>query len=346
MSLAFSRLHSNLVFYFLLLYAAIAMSLDHTHANDSMSELAAGGLVLIKTNDIAMQREDLYLSENEVRIYYEMRNDAGRSIKSRVAFPLPEVPHSTPSGFTTSTGGYNIPFQPITDPNFLNFSVTANGTTIRPELEIKAMLNGKDIAKDLLAIGGLALALQPGEFMSDERPLPEAEKLKLKSLGAFEAVDEMIYRLPWKTYVTYHWLQTFEPGVTRIEHRYRPIVGRHMVAFQKGRSITVTGIENAKLDYCISSSMENILRGIVKPQTDGGLLFANSLGYILKTGSNWAGQKIENFKLTIEAGQNTQITSLCTDLPLSKKGKGIFVSEVKNYEPKTNLNIIFIRSTP
>jgi hypothetical protein len=334
------------MFKHVIMAVAIFAPVCHALANDSMSELAAGGLVMLKTNDVAMQREDLYLSEKEVRIQYKMRNDTGRSITSRVAFPFPEVPHNTPSGYATSTGGYNIPFQSLNDPNFLRFSVAVNGVTIRPEVEIKAMLNGKDIASNLLAIGGYSLVLQPGEFMSDERPMAENVKLQLKSIGAFEAIDDIIYKLPWTTYITYHWLQTFDPGVTKIEHRYQPIMGRHLVAFQKGRPIEITGVKNSDSFYCIDSSMERKLRRLAKHQKDGGVLFANSLGYILKTGGNWAGQRIENFKLTIDASQNTQITSLCTDLPLVRTGKNKFTSEVKYYEPKENLNIIFIRSAP
>src|SRR5215468_10449147 len=77
-------------------------------ANDSGSELAGGGIVLVKNDVIAMQREDLTLSPSEVRVRYEMRNDSGSPVTLRVAFPLPEIPAQTPGGRTTTTGGYNI----------------------------------------------------------------------------------------------------------------------------------------------------------------------------------------------------------------------------------------------
>ena len=49
-------------------------------ANDSSSELAAGGIVLVKTDAITMQREDLTLSPSEVKVRYEMRNDTGQPV--------------------------------------------------------------------------------------------------------------------------------------------------------------------------------------------------------------------------------------------------------------------------
>ena len=41
-------------------------------ANDSAAELAAGGLVLVKTDAISIQREDLTVSPTGVRVRYEI----------------------------------------------------------------------------------------------------------------------------------------------------------------------------------------------------------------------------------------------------------------------------------
>ena len=109
-------------------------------ANYSAAELAAGGLELVKTDAITMQREDLALSPSEVRVRYEMRNDTGQPVTLRVAFPMPEVPRMTPGGMTTGpddgNGPNNIALRPPTDPNFLNFRVRSNGQEIKPEVEI------------------------------------------------------------------------------------------------------------------------------------------------------------------------------------------------------------------
>ena len=45
----------------------ITVGADRAAANDSAAELAAGGLVLVKSDAITMQREDLTLSPSEVR---------------------------------------------------------------------------------------------------------------------------------------------------------------------------------------------------------------------------------------------------------------------------------------
>ena len=315
-------------------------------ANDSMSELAAGGLILITNDDIVMQKEDLYLSENEIKIRYEMRNESQRTIKARVAFPLPEIPHMTPSGFTTSKGGYNIAIQPPTDPNILDFSVVVNGNVIYPDVEMKALLKGKDIASDLVLFGGQSLVLRSGEFMLDEKPISDQLREQLMVIGAFEKVDELIYKLPWRTYVTYHWVQDFPPGVTVIEHRYTPVIGRHLVALSKNNKINISGFDHGASRYCITPKMIQELKKLSAAKVENDPLFANTLGYILKTGAHWKGRAIEELNITIQASDKTQITSLCTKLPLVKKRQNEFFATMKNYKPNKDLNIIFIRKDP
>src|ERR1700755_670655 len=103
-------------------------------ANDSGSELAGGGIVLVKNDDIAMQREDLTLSPAEVRVRYEMRNDSGKPVTLRVAFPMPEIPAWTPDGFHTATNPRPImlPDREVRSPNFIGFRVWADGRELTP----------------------------------------------------------------------------------------------------------------------------------------------------------------------------------------------------------------------
>ena len=142
-------------------------------ANDSSSELTAGGLVLTRNDGIAMQREDLTLSTDEVSVRYEMRNDTGKPVTLRVAFPLPDVPVWTPGGKTVRDRagqeiGHNIDLPDVVDPNYLGFSVTADGKPLTVETDIHAVLpDGRDIVKDLYRIGGWNLVLRPSFYEAD-----------------------------------------------------------------------------------------------------------------------------------------------------------------------------------
>ena len=86
-------------------------------ANDSVATLGAGGLVFTKTEAIAMEQEDLFISEDNIRVAYVFRNTSKKDINTRVAFPVPEFPEepdmdigldvhsSNPMGFSVQVDG-------------------------------------------------------------------------------------------------------------------------------------------------------------------------------------------------------------------------------------------------
>ncbi|CAN5896721.1 DUF4424 domain-containing protein [soil metagenome] len=323
-------------------------------ANDSASELAAGGLVLVKTDAISMQREDLTLSPSEVRVRYEMRNDTGQPVTLRVAFPMPEVPSDSPAGKTTSTGGHNIAIKPVTDANFMQFRVWADQRELTPEIEVQALLpGGPDIAPALREIGGLPLVLQPGTFLLEDKTLPAETRRKLQALEAFEALDATAFRLPWTTHVTFHWMQTFAPGVTVIEHSYRPILGERLLVIEDNGRLVGSGGEDPVHAFCIDPATDQAIRAADKRlkagKTDATVL-AFTLGYILKTARNWRGP-IGTFHLVLQGGPvifydekrgEVRLTSLCTDLPLRSTGPQRLEVTVQDYVPKEDLRILYI----
>ena len=328
-------------------------------ANDSAAELAAGGLELVKTDAITMQREDLALSPSEVRVRYEMRNDTGQPVTLRVAFPMPEVPRMTPGGMTTGpddgNGPHNIALRPPTDPNFLNFRVRSNGQEIKPEVEIRATLpDGRDIAGALREIGGLPLVLQPGLFVEGDTPLPAESVTRLQALGAYEKLDDKAWRLPWTTRITFHWMQTFAPGVTVVEHSYRPVIGARFIVPKDAGTIEASGGGDPMRDFCIDGPTDKAIRALaaqkLRSRPDDGLLSGYTLAYILKTARNWRGP-IGTFHLTLTGGQiagdlggrgESRVMSLCTDLPLVRTSPQRVEATVRDYVPKEDLRVLFI----
>lgn len=331
-------------------------------ANDSSSELAAGGIVLVKTDAITMQREDLTLSPSEVRVRYEMRNDTSQPVTLRVAFPMPEVPSDTPAGMTTKSGAHNVAMRPPTDPDFLRFRVWADGRAIKPEIEIKGLLpDGRDIAPALQAIGGPSLVLQPGIFPSPEdKPLDAAVRQKLQALGALEPLEGGDgFRLPWSVRITFHWMQTFAPGITVVEHSYRPVVGSRFIVPEGNGKIGGSGGEDPVRAFCIDAATDQSIRAAERrlkeakrpAGEEAPLLVGHTLGYILQTARNWRGGAIGTFHLTLQGGPivaeghtvgEVRITTLCTDLPLRRTGPQRFEATVRDYVPKQDLRILYI----
>jgi uncharacterized protein DUF4424 len=328
-------------------------------ANDSAAELAAGGLVLVKTDAIALQREDLTLSPAEVRVRYEMRNDTGRPVTLRVAFPMPEVPSNSPDGLQIAGTAYNnIAMKAPTDPNFMGFRVQVDGRPLDAEVEVRAELpGGRDIAAALREIGGWPLVLQPGLFdSSDKKTLDADTRRKLTALGAIEELDATTFRLPWTTHVTFHWTQTFPPGVTVVEHTYRPVPGFRFIVVNGSQPLQGSGGDDPARAFCIDAATDKAIRDLyrrrnaAKSPADAQPLSGYTLGYILKTARNWRGP-VGTFHLTLQGGPivfdgqprgAVQVTSLCTDLPLSRTGPQRFEATVRDYVPRDDLRVLHI----
>lgn len=331
-------------------------------ANDSASELAAGGIVLVKTDAIAMQREDLHLSPAEVRVRYEMLNDTGRPVTLRVAFPMPELPSQTPGGRITSTGGHNIVLDQPTDANFLRFRLRVDGRDVTPETEVRAELpDGRNIVAELLRIGGMTLILRTGLFFPPDDPeLEPATRAALETLGAVEPLDAKGYRLPWTTRITFHWMQTFAPGVTVIEHSYRPILGFRFIVPEANGKVTGSGDGDPQRDFCISGVTDRALRAMSqrvsaerrqKSGIEDTYLQGFALGYILLTARSWRGP-IGSFHLVVEGGpvgldgatdlKQPELVTFCSDLPVRQTGPLRFEASAQDYVPKHDLRVLFV----
>ena len=361
------------------LAAALSLALAApAAANDSSSELAAGGLVLVKTDRIAMQREDLTLSPAEVRVRYEMRNDTGAPVTLRVAFPMPEVPKDTPDGMATATA-HNLDIKPPEDANFIGFRVRADGQEVMPEAEIRAELpDGRDIAEALRRIGGNSLVLRPRWFELPSDPAGRAgpnggwdldapTRQALVDLGALRQEADG-YETLWTTRITFHWMQIFRPGVTVLEHVYRPILGSQLFGATSqgdpGHADAQSGAWHGSLDddlagaYCIDAPTDRAMRALYRQKlrargpasaTDG-YFTAYVLGYILRTATNWRGP-IGTFHLVLQGGRvatgfagegEARLMSLCTDLPLRATAPMRFEATVRDYVPAQDLRVLII----
>jgi hypothetical protein len=335
-------------------------------ANDSGSELAAGGIVLVKNDDIAMQREDLTLSPSEVRVRYEMRNDSGKPVTLRVAFPMPELPAWSPGGYHTATSprGIMLPQRGLSEPNFMGFRVWADGRELTPEVEIRATLpDGRDIAATVQETGGLALVLRSGLYaLPDDPKLDATTRRRLAELGAIEELPDGAYRLPWTTRITFHWMQTFAPGVTVVEHSYRPILGFGYVGFARQGGALFAGPDgDAASVFCIDAAGQQTLRSLgeraraqrlAKGEPDFSELFGYTLGYVLQTAKNWHGP-IGTFHLTVKSdpipaarwteGRPTLAAYFCSPVPVSQPSPLLKEGEARDFVPTSDLRILFVR---
>jgi hypothetical protein len=302
---------------------AAALAAGAARANDSSAQLAAGGLVLTRSDAIEMQSEDLYISREAVRVRYRFLNSSGRDTTVRVAFPMPDI-----GGEGFFEGDVSVPVD--APANILGFTTLVDGKPVRTILEQKAMVGDTDHSA-WLAANHVPIAVHMSGTDAGIARLPGSKRIEARKLGLIGEDDEAL----WILRTTYHWLQAFPAGKpVTIEHRYRPSVG----------GTVMTGIgqdwgsDTAKV-YCVEPSILTTLRRSAKGDS-GPRYSENWIEYILVTGGNWK-KPIGDFRLVVDKGTPQTLVSFCGE-GVRKIGPTTFEMRKRDWRPQKDLSILFL----
>ena len=293
-----------------------------SYANDSTGYVSTGGVQYLQNKDIQMYSEDLFISKKQIRVDYQFKNLSNKDVTETILFPLPRVDNFFESDFAD------------TEQLLKSFRVQVNGKNIQPEMHVRIFIQ-KD--EDSKAIDTTALFKKCG-FSENEMLNPwnrknsqyedfEDKLRKCKNTQMQNMLKEYKNEpIPWASQVIYSWKQTFKAkAFTRVQHQYAPLVGGSVALYPSDDNQT----------YCMD---QNFKAGLRKAKSQHAPFQA--LGYILKTGANWA-KPIENFKLTIERDPN-ELVSFCWTGKVKKISTTKFQMIEKNFVPKQDLEIIFV----
>ncbi|RWH76147.1 MAG: DUF4424 domain-containing protein [Mesorhizobium sp.] len=322
------------------LTSALALSATPVFANDSIAELGTGGLILSRSDAVAMESEDLYISPEKVTVDYVFRNSTDKDVDAIVAFPMPDI-EGDPNEMPAIPDGQSD--------NFLGFEVTIDGVAAEPQLEQKAFALGIDISADLKA--------QNVPFY----PFGDAARAALAKLPQAVAADwidrgliiedttddgsgmKTVYVPFWQLRSTYWWRSTFPANsAVHVAHRYKPSVGgtSSVSFFYDGQ---FQGQYAAyKTRYCMDGTFENAIRKAAKGNPDGTpRYFENRIAYILTTGGNWATGTIGKFKLTVDKGDPKNLVSFCGE-NVRKVGPTRFEMTAESFYPGHDIDILLL----
>src|SRR5664280_3569258 len=273
----------------------VAMSLP-VAANDTLATLGAGGLVAVKSSEIAIASEDLEISAHQIKVRYVFRNGSDHDIDAIIAFPLPAL-----------DGGliYNEPVVlPSNDPvNFVDFKVEANDARVTTKVETRALADDRDITAYLASLGlPASVVLEPLNSALMKLSIEQRGQLEKEGLivpGEFNpplhSVGRKGWWAGWAMQTQFYWTQHF-PAKGKIElvQTYRPVVGGSYITADND------GAGSIKL-YCASTDLlEKIKQSKSKyPAKQGtdAVLMERTIQYILKTGNNW-NAPIASFQLS------------------------------------------------
>jgi hypothetical protein len=327
-------------------------------ANDGFGGLAATGLTFSRTDAVAMEEEDLFISMDKVRVAYVFRNLTGKDVTGEVIFPLPPV--SVGSLMETS---WNLP-EDLSRPDLVNFTARVDGQPVAVQIDRIAVIEppweedrpeseqydtpGRDVTA-LLQKYGLPLTLDyqaVGAILETLPPEARAE-LKAESLADFYEGDTAQGLLPeawplWSVIWRYHWTQTFPAGaVMRIEHEYdnRPPGG----LFTWEDPPDADYHREIADRYCVDAGTSRAIARAIS-YTDQGETYlmgvSHDISYVLRTANSWAGP-IGKFRLTVDKGAAANVISLCAD-GVKKTGPTTFTVEKTGFAPKDDLHVLIV----
>jgi hypothetical protein len=311
----------------LTILAALALAAPAA-ANDSTAEHAAGGLVLTRSAAVDMVSEDLFVSAQEVRVRYVFRNADGRSIRTTVAFPMPDRDLAEEREMD------------VAYPE--DFETRVDGRPVAMAVERKAVLGGVDRTA-LLAELGLAPDSN-GETLDGLAPDSKARLLRL-GLAETDEYDagrgwERHLAPLWTVRETWHWEQDFPAGRDLIvEHRYRPGAGGSV-----GTALTLPGFraspEGRRMiaDYCLDAAF---LAGVDRlARRAGGTVPEQRIGYVLTTGANWRAP-IGSFRLVVDKSAPENLVSFCGE-GVRKLSPTRFEVRHSSWRPDRDLKVLIV----
>jgi hypothetical protein len=295
-------------------------------ANDSSGATALGGLTLVKSDAISMDREDLYISRDRVEVKYRFTNTTAVPIETLVAFPLPVLPprKAGEDDWAVYWG------DPRAD---LQFETKVDGQPVPLQIVEQAFLQGKDLSARLAALG-IPLNRNSKNFVAAINALPGPARDRLVADKLIEGGPDYWSAL-WELRTTVTRRQTFPAHRTvTVEHRYRPLAGGAVGPSSDTRLEHYFADDRGK--YCIENDWLHSLKQ--RLGTANSQIFF--IDYVLKTGANWKGP-IKDFHLVVDKGTPDSLVSFCAE-GVKKISPTRFEVRHKDFTPSRNLDVLIL----
>ncbi|MGY5806654.1 DUF4424 domain-containing protein [Rhizobium sp. LEGMi198b] len=322
---------------------ALAMLATSALANDSMAELKTGGLAYVRTGDISMDDEKLFISPTEVKVDYIFENTSDKDVESVVAFPMPDI-----EGVLDST----VAIEDADADNFLEFTVTQDGKPITPTLQQNVTVSGIDLTAELRAHNIPLRPLGAAAFNAVAKLPPDVlEDWKARGLIADDEYDSdgqgmKHHSTPMWTLHTTYWWRTKFPARAKIsvQHRYKPSVGGTVaITFAGNEDYEKEQLKIYQTKYCVDDAFLKTATKLSAASDKGGRAYTESwISYVLSTGANWSGP-IKHFQLTVDKGSPDNYVSFCGS-GVKKIGPTSFQMTAEDFSPEHDLDILILNA--
>jgi hypothetical protein len=325
-------------------------------ANDGFSAVGIGGITIAKTDKIAIKKEVLDISYEQIHVAYDFINESDKDEEALIMFPFPDYS----AGMIESGNSFAIG-QPD------NFSVTVDGKSVEYQMQLKALIvdeqweNGErkvlketDVTDKLHAAGltdeEIAGIRFKSKYIYGENgeeghfyiPLSESMIEKLKKEGLLGDGNMGDITPQWDNRITYIWKQVFHARkVIHVEHSYQPFISGGSDAGYRVYKNCQDATELS--EYCLSNENLNTLRNLYKDQKNIDVYLdipGVNVKYILTTANSWK-DGIRDFTLRLHAKSKDEIVSLCFSAELKKKSSVLYEAHIQDFHPQQELSVYF-----
>ncbi|MDZ4858945.1 MAG: DUF4424 family protein [Candidatus Hydrogenedentes bacterium] len=338
-----------------------AITLSAAIANDGpFLAVPAGGIHFQKTDAISMDKEDLFISEDKIRVAYVFRNTTAEDFTTEVAFPLPIYSLDEFEGMKPAYANFSVKV----NNKLVEFRTIERAVLCKPqEKEWAAPARGqwspdKDIT-DALTNHNMPVG-EPEKVWEAIDNLSDEALADLVAAGAI--VEDYEVRVPkWKVQTAYVWKQTFPVNAElRVEHEYEPQIGYfqewHLEPFVdevyagKMELDAVPKFGTAEFNaksapFLKQYDIDQGVLGWAEKQRAAKKRFSFTVvNYILTTAAYWKGP-IKEFTLTIEKPQTQEPVAVSTAVDgLKKIDERRFSVTRKDFVPEKDLSVVFIHA--
>lgn len=274
---------------------------------------------------VSVERQEVYVSIYSVRLTYVFKSS--RRQTARFSFVLPEMPvDAGPDAIGVAEGdeaaGFAADAQPV---NYLDLSIRVNGQLLALAGRGRALLDGRDVTRQLLDAGVPLLYYLDGEapwlrLSPDVRTMLEANGL----LGLDTAL--------WNYQASFGWDQAFQPGETRVEIRYAPV-------FRYWSDLNLDDFPELATDgpatraYCVDDAVRRAFFGKRLPYE------LYTVTHRLTPPSGWHGS-VAHYRLVVDKGVMTNLVAFCPS-DARKISPTTFEWTASNYTPDSETGVLF-----
>lgn len=309
-------------------------------ANDGFGALGAGGIIIGKTDDIAMAKEVLDISYDKIKVDYEFVNESDKDITETIVFPLPPYYVGDPNPSYIGT----IP----------DFKVVVNGKPVQFKTKVRAVTDDEnrtetDITQKLREMGFSDYDIVMADYNLKKILQDKADILKKNALldQNFVYIEGWGIESLWKNYVTYEWKQTFKAHQKfKVSHTYTPLPSSGMSACYVNTFLggTLDSSRQGLAKYsCADSKTLDKLDNLAKNEHNWQgypCLRGAGIDYILLTANTWK-DGIRDFHLILRTRTPDETVSTCFSKSIKQTSPTTYEVKLKDFKPKEDLSVYF-----